>query len=110
MLSEFQTNRPHFQGSVGASVFMTNSASVPEKLTVIVTGASAGIGRIICLSLAKKNYRLVLAARSADKLARLEAELTSTGCEGRSRSTRRAVSGSYAQPPAVASIHGSPSK
>ena len=60
---------------------MANSVSVPEKLTVIVTGASAGIGRIICLGLAKKNYHLVLAARSADKLAQLEAELTAIGCE-----------------------------
>ena len=60
---------------------MANSVSVPEKLTVIVTGASAGNGRIICLGLAKKNYHLVLAARSADKLAQLEAELTAIGCE-----------------------------
>lgn len=60
---------------------MANSVSVPEKLTVIVTGASAGIGRLICQRLAKKNYRLVLAARSADKLASLEAELAAIGCE-----------------------------
>ena len=81
MLPEFQTNRPHVQGSIGASVFMANSGSVPEKLTVIVTGASSGIGRLICQRLAGKNYRLVLAARSADKLARLAAEFTATGCE-----------------------------
>lgn len=60
---------------------MANSVSVPEKLTVIVTGASAGIGRLICQRLARKNYRLVLAARSADKLTSLEAELKAMGCE-----------------------------
>jgi short-subunit dehydrogenase len=66
---------------MGASVFMTNSASVPEKLTVIVTGASAGIGRLICQRLAQRKHRLVLAARSADKLAQLRTELEATGCE-----------------------------
>ena len=60
---------------------MVIPSSVPEKLTVIVTGASAGIGRQICLHLAEKGYRLVLAARSADKLAQLETELTASGCE-----------------------------
>jgi len=60
---------------------MTNSASVPEKLTVIVTGASAGIGRLICQRLARKQHRLVLAARSADKLAELQSELEASGCE-----------------------------
>lgn len=71
MLPKFQTNRPYFQGSMREAVVMANSPSVPEKLTVIVTGASAGIGRLICLRLAKKNYRLVLAAirRQADPLA-----------------------------------------
>ena len=81
MLREFQTNRSHFQGSTGASVFMENSASVPKNLTVIVTGASAGIGRLICQRLAAKKFNLVLAARSADKLAQLQAELSATGCE-----------------------------
>ena len=81
MLPELQTNRLHFQGPVGATVFMVNSASVPEKLTVIVTGASAGIGRFICQRLAEKNFQLVLAARSADKLAQLEAELKAISCE-----------------------------
>ncbi len=81
MLPEFQTHRSYLQSSIGASVFMATPSSVPEKLTVIVTGASAGIGRLICQRLAGKNYRLVLAARSADKLAQLEAELTTTGCE-----------------------------
>ena len=60
---------------------MANQASIPEKLTVIVTGASAGIGKIICQQLAKKNFRLVLAARSLDKLQQLESELTAVGCE-----------------------------
>ena len=60
---------------------MSIPMSIPEKLTVIVTGASAGIGRIICQRLATKNHRLVLAARSVEKLNLLEAELTGLGCE-----------------------------
>ncbi len=60
---------------------MANSAFVPETLTVIVTGASAGIGRAICLRLAEKHHHLVLAARSVDKLAQLEAELKAIGCD-----------------------------
>ncbi len=60
---------------------MANQASIPEKLTVIVTGASAGIGKILCQRLATKNFRLVLAARSLDKLQQLESELTAVGCE-----------------------------
>ena len=81
MLPEFRINRSHFQGSTGASALMANSASVPKRLTVIVTGASAGIGRLICQRLAEKKHHLVLAARSADKLAELAAELAATGCE-----------------------------
>ncbi|HQX49209.1 MAG TPA: SDR family NAD(P)-dependent oxidoreductase [Planctomycetaceae bacterium] len=55
--------------------------SVPKKLTVIITGASAGLGRRICQRLGAKQFRLVLAARSVEKLAQLEAELVATGCE-----------------------------
>lgn len=60
---------------------MAIPSSVPEKLTVIVTGASAGLGRHICQCLAKKQFRLVLAARSVDKLETLQRELEATGCE-----------------------------
>ena len=41
----------------------------PGSPVAIVTGASAGIGRVICLQLAQRGYRVVAAARSSDKLS-----------------------------------------
>jgi short-subunit dehydrogenase len=48
---------------------------------IVVTGASAGIGREICLRLARRGGRYVLAARSADRLVTLQAELRSLGVD-----------------------------
>jgi short-subunit dehydrogenase len=60
---------------------MSDSKSPSSSLVVLITGASAGIGRITCERLAKQKHRFVLAARSADKLAQLEAELRAQGVE-----------------------------
>lgn len=60
---------------------MSDSKSPSSSLVVLITGASAGIGRITCQRLAKQKHRFVLAARSADKLAQLEAELRAQGVE-----------------------------
>ncbi len=56
-------------------------SQLPSVLTILVTGASAGIGRITCQRLASGKHRFVLAARSADKLAELASELERAGCE-----------------------------
>ncbi|MFN9718753.1 MAG: SDR family NAD(P)-dependent oxidoreductase [Planctomycetota bacterium] len=53
----------------------------PSSLVILVTGASAGIGRITVQRLARQGHRFVLAARSADKLASLETELIAQGVE-----------------------------
>lgn len=45
----------------------------------IVTGASTGIGRSVARALAAEGARVVVAARSADKLAALVAEVTAAG-------------------------------
>lgn len=47
--------------------------------TVIVTGASQGIGRVAALLLAGAGARLALLARSADRLATLVAEIEAAG-------------------------------
>ena len=46
---------------------------------VLLTGASSGIGRALAEQLARRGARLVLAARSLDKLQALQAGLTAAG-------------------------------
>ncbi len=45
----------------------------------LITGASQGIGRATALLFAERGARVVLAARSADKLAAVEAEIKQAG-------------------------------
>ena len=55
-----------------------------EGTTVVVTGASSGIGRAVALRAAAAGARVVLVARSADALSVLEGEIRN--CGGRARS------------------------
>ncbi|MET8611033.1 SDR family NAD(P)-dependent oxidoreductase [Streptomyces misionensis] len=48
---------------------------------VLITGASRGIGRAVALAFAREGARLVLAARSAEGLAGVEAEVRALGSE-----------------------------
>lgn len=52
--------------------------SIFENTTVIVTGASSGIGEAFARCLAKRGANLILTARSQDKLVRLANELKGT--------------------------------
>ncbi|HEV2211812.1 MAG TPA: SDR family NAD(P)-dependent oxidoreductase, partial [Gammaproteobacteria bacterium] len=47
--------------------------------TVVLTGASQGLGAVMARALAAAGAQLVLAARSEDKLQSLAKELTSSG-------------------------------
>lgn len=53
---------------------MTESAR-----TILVTGATGGIGNAVCRQLAKSGHSLVLAARNMEKLAALSTQLSGSG-------------------------------
>ncbi len=50
-----------------------------KDLAAVITGAGQGIGRGIALLFAQEGARVVLAARSADKLARVQEEIEAAG-------------------------------
>jgi short-subunit dehydrogenase len=52
-----------------------------EGKTIVVTGASVGIGRALCLALAPQRPRLVLASRDGGKLEEVAAECRALGAQ-----------------------------
>ena len=56
---------------------MHNSKELKDKIA-IVTGASEGIGRALCLALVKEGVKVVCAARNEDRLQELIKEIRST--------------------------------
>jgi NADP-dependent 3-hydroxy acid dehydrogenase YdfG len=54
---------------------IVHTESMPDDPVFLITGASSGIGAATARAAAADGYRVVLAARSADKLADLAAEL-----------------------------------
>ena len=55
--------------------------SIFRDKVVIVTGASSGIGKATALEFARHGSRVVLAARSAERLAEIAREITAMGAE-----------------------------
>jgi len=58
---------------------MTAVTAAGSARTVLITGASAGIGEALAFEFARRGYRLVLAARSVDKLEALASRLRTAG-------------------------------
>ena len=52
-----------------------------EDQVIIVTGASEGIGRALCLALAAQRPKLVVAARNVERLESLKAEVEAAGAQ-----------------------------
>ena len=52
-----------------------------QDKVIIVTGASEGIGRALCLALAPQKPKLVLAARNKNRLEQLKKEVESEGAK-----------------------------
>jgi short-subunit dehydrogenase len=52
-----------------------------KGVRILVTGASSGIGRLLCLRLAEKGARLVLVARRVDELESLKREVEARDAE-----------------------------
>jgi dehydrogenase/reductase SDR family member 7B len=61
-----------------ANVFFKKSKQMLDKV-VIITGASSGIGRALAIEAAKRNAKIVLAARNMEKLEQLAVELGMPG-------------------------------
>jgi short-subunit dehydrogenase len=55
--------------------------AVFQDQVVVVTGASEGIGRALCVALATQKPKLVLAARSQARLDQLKEQIESMGCQ-----------------------------
>ena len=47
--------------------------------TAVITGASSGVGKSLAIQLSDAGYRVVLAARSEDKLNAIAEEIQSKG-------------------------------
>jgi short-subunit dehydrogenase len=67
--------KKHYLYSIITSLFMNNQRYFSDKVA-IVTGASSGIGLATATLLAKYKAKVVLAARSEDKLEELRKELS----------------------------------
>ena len=52
---------------------------MPRYSLALVTGASQGIGRAVALRLAREGVRVVMVARSGDKLEELAGEIRAGG-------------------------------
>src|SRR5579883_382006 len=62
-----------------AALFTGRNETMDQQPVAIVTGASSGIGEATARLFAERGYRVVLAARSAERLEKLAAEIAAAG-------------------------------
>src|SRR5437867_7726508 len=68
-------------GTASSSEIMTPARGYPASLIVVVTGASAGLGRAIVQRFAKRGARIGLIARGLDRLEATQNEVEALGGE-----------------------------
>ncbi|KAL0802848.1 hypothetical protein Bca101_058024 [Brassica carinata] len=87
---DFSFSTDHTQINIRRNQEMNNLQTVLKQLetwcelkdkVVFVTGASSGIGREICLDLAKAGCKIIAAARRVDRLESLCCEINTTGVQ-----------------------------
>jgi short-subunit dehydrogenase len=63
----------------GRDLHQNQDTMTSREQVAVVTGASAGIGRTVALHLAGNGFRVVLAARSGDRLEELQKQIENAG-------------------------------
>ena len=62
------------------AIFEMSKLSQMERKTVLISGATAGIGRATAIRFGREHYNVIITGRRRELLAELEEELKRMGC------------------------------